>query len=330
MPVNSEEKDNPLIPTSSSDFRVSTVEKTGSFIDKVTLVTTNRDYAIKKIVFRFYPNEEELKTAAKLGEIDGFISENACCDDLKNYEDHKYPVQGVYYSLYFNLRNEKLDDVELRRKMQIVLPIEDLIFDKGIPVQGPISRSDFTNKNLNFDKYDQDFSDDLEEMYIEIKVPDEKVHVNLAKEISEIWEDKLNLDVDVKKEDPETFVQNVIEPRDFEVLLYGQEVGRDPDRYVLWHSTQKDSPNLNISGFEQIRADRALEEGRNELDNEKRIIHYNEFQKIIDEQVPAIFLYHPYVHHYVSKYITGIGQKYTFTYWDRFLDFYNWKEINTN
>jgi len=330
MPVNSEEKDNPLIPTSSSDFRVSTVEKTGSFIEKVTLVTTNKNYAIKKIVFRFYPNEEELKTAAKLGEIDGFISENACCDDLKNYEDHKYPVQGVYYSLYFNLRNEKLDDVELRRKMQKVLPIKDLVFDKGIPVQGPISRSFFTDKSLNFDKYDKEFSDDLEKMRIEIKVPNEKAHVGLAEEISKIWEDKLNLDVDVQKEDPETFVQNVIEPRDFEVLLYGQEVGRDPDRYVLWHSTQKDPPNLNISGFEQIRADRALEEGRNELDIEKRLVHYTEFQKVIDEQVPAIFLYHPYVHHYVSKYITGIGQKYTFTYWDRFLDFYNWKKISTN
>jgi len=143
-----------------------------------------------------------------------------------------------------------------------------LIFDKGIPVQGPISRSDFTNKNLNFDKYDQDFSDDWKNVYRN-KSSWWKNSYWFSQGISEIWEDKLNLDVDVKKEDPETFVQNVIEPRDFEVLLYGQEVGRDPDRYVLWHSTQKDSPNLNISGFEQIRADRALEEGRNELDNEK-------------------------------------------------------------
>ncbi|HOD01461.1 MAG TPA: ABC transporter substrate-binding protein [bacterium] len=330
MPVNAEEKNNPLIPVSSDDFRIADVERTGSFIDKIILVTTDKKYAIRKITFRFYPNEDELKTAAKLGEIDGFVSETACCDDLKNYEDYKYPVQGVYYSLYFNLRNEKLDDVELRRKMQKVLPIKDLVFDKGIPVQGPISRSFFTDKSLNFDKYDKEFSDDLEKMRIEIKVPNEKAHVGLAEEISKIWEDKLNLDVDVQKEDPETFVQNVIEPRDFEVLLYGQEVGRDPDRYVLWHSTQKDPPNLNISGFEQIRADRALEEGRNELDIEKRLVHYTEFQKVIDEQVPAIFLYHPYVHHYVSKYITGIGQKYTFTYWDRFLDFYNWKKISTN
>ena len=113
-------------------------------------------------------------------------------------------------------------------------------------------------------------------------------------------------------------------------MLFGQEVGRDPDRYVLWHSTQKDPPGLNISGFDQIRADRALEEGRNESDSDKRVVHYSEFQKTVVGQTPAIFLYHPFVHYYVSKYIEGIGEKYTFSYSDRFLDFANWKRVKTN
>lgn len=330
MPVDAEEKGNPLMPVSSDDFRVAHVEKSGSFISRVTLVTSSNDYQIKKIIFNFYPNDEELKMGAKLGEIDGFISETACCDDLQNFEDYKYPVQGVYYALYFNLRNEKLDDIELRRKMLKVLPIEDLVYEYGITVQGPISRSTFTDKTLPFDMYDENFEDDLEKLEIEIKVPDEKKHVRLAENILKMWEDKLNVEVTIVKVDPKNFVSDVIETRDFEVLLYGQEVGRDPDRYVLWHSAQKDPPNLNLSGFEQIRADRALEEGRNELDNDKRVVHYNEFQKVLNEQVPAIFLYHPYIHHYVSKYIDGIGQKYTFTYWDRFLDLKNWKKISTN
>jgi len=330
MPVDAEEKGNPLMPVSSDDFRVAHVEKSGSFINRVTLVTSSNDYQIKKIIFNFYPNDEELKIGAKLGEIDGFISETACCDDLQNFEDYKYPVQGVYYALYFNLRKEKLDDIELRRKMLKVLPIEDLVYEYGITVQGPISRSTFTDKTLPFDMYDENFEDDLEKLEIEIKVPDEKKHVRLAENILKMWEDKLNIEVTIVKVDPKNFVSDVIETRDFEVLLYGQEVGRDPDRYVLWHSAQKDPPNLNLSGFEQIRADRALEEGRNELDNDKRVVHYNEFQKVLNEQVPAIFLYHPYIHHYVSKYIEGIGQKYTFTYWDRFLDLKNWKKISTN
>lgn len=327
VPVNSEEKDNPLMPTTSNDFRVAKVERTGSFIDKVTLVTTNDDYKIKKISFKFYPNDEELKTAARLGEIEGFASDSKCCDDLENFQDYQYPVQGVYYSLYFNLRNEKFEDVELRRKMRKVLPIEDLTYTRGIPVQGPISRSFFTSKNIDYKTYDKTFSDNLKDISVEISVPDEKTHVTLAEGIARAWKDKLDISVSIKKEKPETFVEEIINTRNFEILLYGQEVGRDPDRYVLWHSTQRDSPNLNISGFEQIRVDRSLEEGRNEIDNEKRLIHYSEFQRVIDEQVPVIFLYHPFVHHYISRYIEGIGQKHTFTYWDRFLDFANWKKI---
>ncbi|MBW6441871.1 ABC transporter substrate-binding protein [Patescibacteria group bacterium] len=330
VPVDHEEKGNPLNPVSSNDFRVAQIERSGEYIDRVTLVTTSDEYLIKKLTFRFYPNTEELMTAAKLGEIDGFVSENACCGDIENFTDYRYPVQGVYHSLYFNLRNEKLTDVELRRKMEKVVSVEDLVADRGIPVQGPISRSFFTDKSLVFDNYDKDFRDDLEGLEIEIKVPDEKIHTNLAETIAGIWRDKLNLKVSIKKENPETFVSDIIETRDFEMILYGQEIGRDPDRYVVWHSTQKEAPNLNISGFEQIRADRALEEGRNELNNAERVKHYNEFQRVIDEQVPAIFLYHPYIHHYVSKYISGVGQKYTFTYRDRFLDFNNWKKVSTN
>lgn len=330
MPVNSEEKMNHLSPVSSNDFRVSKVQRTGALVTKVVLVTTKKEYSIKKIVFRFYPNKDEVITAAKLGEIDGFTSDTPCCDNLANFYDHKFPVQGVYYSLYFNLRNENLQDVELRKKLLKVLPIDELVSGEGITVQGPISRSLFTDRELDFNKYDPNFTDDLKGITLELKVPDEKSHLDLVQKIQSIWEDKLGLNIKVKKVNADKFVDDVINTRDFEILFYGQEVGRDPDRYVFWHSTQKDSPNLNLSGFEQIRADRALEEGRNELDNDKRVVHYNEFQKVVEEQIPVIFLYHPYVHHYVTKYIEGIGQKYTFTFWDRFLDFQTWKRIQTN
>lgn len=330
MPANAEEKLNPLLPVSSGDFRVARVEKSGSFVHKIILVTTKSDYQIRRLIFKFYPNEEELVTAARLGEIDGFTSEKACCEGLKNFQDYKFPVQGIYYSLYFNLRNETLQDQELRKKLENVLQIQNLIVDRGILVQGPISRSLFTDREIVVDKYDPDLTATLTDISLEIKVPNEKDNVSLVNTVKEVWENRLGLNVTVSKENVETFIEKVIEPRDFQVLFYGQEVGRDPDRYVLWHSAQKDFPGLNLTGLEQIRADRALEEGRNELDNEKRVIHYNEFQKVIDDQVPAIFLYHPYVHYYVSKHISGIGQKYTFTYGDRFLDLSNWKRVSTN
>jgi peptide/nickel transport system substrate-binding protein len=325
MPSNAEEELNPLLPVSSGDFRVVRVERSGDLVKKIILANTSSEAEIRKLVFKFYSNDEELITAAKLGEIDAF-SLGGVTNKVANFVDHKFPVQGIYYSLYFNTRDEKFEDIEFRQKLEKVLPIDSLVADEGISVLGPISRSLFTDRGINFDKYDPDFRDDLDNETIVITVPYVDDHVELVEHIKEVWESKLNLDVKIKKVDPDVIIKDIIETRTFEVLFYGQEVGRDPDRYVLWHSAQKDHPGLNITGFEQIRADRALEEGRNELENENRLVHYSEFQKVIVDDVPAIFLYHPYSHYYVTQNVTGIGEKYTFTYADRFLDFNLWKK----
>ena len=325
MPFNAEEELNPLLPVSSGDFRVVRVERGGDLVNKIILANTNSEANIKKLVFKFYSNDDELITAAKLGEIDAF-SLGGITDEVKNFVDYKFPVQGIYYSLYFNLRNEKFEDTAFRQKLEKVLSMENLISEEGIAVQGPVSRSLFTDRGINFDNYAKDFKEDLENIEVEITVPNVEDHVGLVENVKEVWESRLNLDVKIKKVDPDVIIKEVIEPRSFEVLFYGQEVGRDPDRYVLWHSAQKNLPGLNITGFEQIRADRALEEGRNELENENRLVHYSEFQKVINEQVPAIFLYHPYSHYYVTQNITGIGEKYTFTFADRFLDFNLWNK----
>lgn len=331
MKDGSIESDDPLKPISSGPFIVARVEKTGPVIKQVVLLHQNPKENIKKLIFKYYSNEEELVTAAKLGEIDGFIGKDTNLT-LEGFHEYKYPLQGVYYALYFNLRNEKLQDLELRQNMSKVLDIESLTQDDGIIVQGPISRSIYTDNELDFNNYDKNFSidDSGNRIKVTITVPNIKQHTALAEKIKNIWEDKLNLDVELKKVDPENFVDEIIKDRNFEILYYGQEIGRDPDRYVNWHSTQKEFPGLNLSGFEQVRADRALEEGRNETDQAKRQVHYAEFQKVVHEDVPAIFLYHPYINYYISDYIEGIGDKYTFTITDRFLDFDNWKKISTN
>lgn len=325
---NAKDKENPLRPTTSGDWRIVSVEKMGNNVKRIVLRTTQTKYKIKKIVFKYYANEDELASAAKLGEINGFLSGKVF--DIPNFSDYKFPEQGIYYALYFNLNNETLKDLPLRQKMRDVLDIDDLTFERGITVEGPISRSAFTDRNIPFNKFDATIEDNYSDKTVKITVPDNEAHVQLVEKIKSIWEDKLALNVELEKVAPNDMVDKVINGRNFEVLFYGQEVGRDPDRYVNWHSTQKEAPGLNLSGFEHVRADRALEEGRKATDNDTRVIHYNEFQKALNENVPAIFLYHPFVHYYVSKYIEGIGEKYTFVQADRFLDLENWDWVRTN
>ncbi|MFC1722088.1 ABC transporter substrate-binding protein [Patescibacteria group bacterium] len=328
MPVDAEVNNNPLKPVSSGPFTVVRIEKSGPVIKQVYLLHEDTDQNIRRLAFRYYANEEELITAAKLGEINGFVSNKE--HELDNFTKHEFPLQGVYYSLFFNLREEKLQDVELRKSLAHSLPMEQLIFGNGISVQGAISRNNFTDRSLDFDIFDEEVSTEYPNTVLRITVPDIKVHKKLAENIAHIWEDKFGMEVKIIEMDPDKIFDEVIKERSFEVLLYGQEVGRDPDRYINWHSTQKDYPGLNLTGFEQVRADQALEFGRNESTSEKRVEHYNQFQKVVQDEVPAIFLYHPFSKYYVSNFVTGIGEKYTFTTGDRFLDFNNWKKLRTN
>ncbi len=329
MKDQSIDKYDPLMPVTNGKYRIVAVRKQGDLVKEVVLVSTAKEPNFRKIVFKYYPNEEELITGAKLGEVDGFTLDQTV--ELENFENKKFPLQGVYYALYFNLDNEKLKNKELRQKLEKVIPKAKMVEPYGIPADGPISRNTYTDTKLDFEPYDELFVEDLSLTgQLVITVPNLTQHKELAKSIESIWEEKLNLDVEVKTFDAETFADKVVKLRNYEIMLYGQETSRDPDRYVNWHSTQKNHPGLNLSKFEQVRADRALEEGRNVTEPEERRLHYHEFQKVITEEVPAIFLYHPYQNFYISKYIEGLGEKYTFNVQDKFLDFDSWYRLKTN
>ena len=326
--ANAEEKEDKIIPVTSGKFRVLTVKRSGPIVKEVILKNNDKKDNIQTLVFRYYGSNDELGMAARLGEIDGFLTQNNL--ELERFTNYRFPAQSVYYALLFNLRKDAVGDLDFRKALAKVLPLDTMIGTYGIAAQGPISRSPFTDAQLKFDYYDKDYVFDYSTKTVTLTVPDIKSHLELASRIADVWKDALGVTVNVIKVDPSKIDKNVIEPRDFEILFYGQEVGHDPDRYVNWHSTQIDAPGLNITGFKQVRADRALEEGRNEIDVNRRFTHYAEFQKSIIENMPVIFLYHPFNNYYVSKNLGGLGEKYTFGLNDRFLDFSNWKRLETN
>lgn len=91
-----------------------------------------------------------------------------------------------------------------------------------------------------------------------------------------------------------TIQQTIIQPRDYEALLFGEILPAVPDPYPFWHSTQTRSPGLNLALFENKEVDKLLETVRKEADEGKRQEIYREFQDKILELAPAIILYRPY------------------------------------
>src|SRR5690606_26955447 len=120
-------------------------------IQEIELQNQNKDEDIERLKFRYYANEEELVTAAQLGEVQAFIADRE--HELENFSPYRFPQQGVYFALFFNLRNEKLQGLELRQRLRSSLDIEALTHQLGIGVEGPISRSEYTNEELTYDYF---------------------------------------------------------------------------------------------------------------------------------------------------------------------------------
>ncbi len=100
---------------------------------------------------------------------------------------------------------------------------------------------------------------------------------------------------------------SVIRPRAYHALLFGEVFGHDPDPFAFWHTSQLKDPGLNIALYSNRRVDQLLEEARRTIDRSKRADLYREFQKIVHDEIGAIFLYAPTKRYVVRDELRGLA-----------------------
>ena len=112
--------------------------------------------------------------------------------------------------------------------------------------------------------------------------------------------------------------------RNYDMLLAGYDNGPDPDQFALWHSSQSAYP-LNFSNLpRQAFIDKDLEDGRAGADQAARRPAYLDFQKLMAEAVPALFLFEPHYIYAVAKRITGVHMNPAIDGPDRFEYIADW------
>ena len=118
--------------------------------------------------------------------------------------------------------------------------------------------------------------------------------------------------------------QNVIRPRQYEALFFGEVVGRNPDPLAFWHSSQRLDPGLNVAMYANISVDKILTEARGLTDRNARGQKLSEFDQIIRNDTPAVFLYAPSFVYLLPNQIQGVHLPALVTAADRFTDVYHW------
>ncbi len=145
----------------------------------------------------------------------------------------------------------------------------------------------------------------------------------VAEQIKAQWA-AVGVDLELTFTDAANLQQSFIRPRHFDVLLYGLNLGADPDVYPYWHSTQAKDPGLNLSEYSSAVADRALEAGRVNTDPEVRTGKYQAFAATWTADLPAITLYQPDYIYAVSGDAEGIKAGDLVDPSDRFYNVQDW------
>ncbi len=123
-------------------------------------------------------------------------------------------------------------------------------------------------------------------------------------------------------------LQQIRAGREYEMILFGETLATDPDPFSLWHSSQKRDPGLNLSLYENKAVDNLLEKARQTLNPLERIKLYQDFQRLLIEDVPAVFLYNPLYIYAQTNNIKGFNGNIISTPSDRFSNINKWY-INT-
>lgn len=129
-----------------------------------------------------------------------------------------------------------------------------------------------------------------EDLSIEIVTRDTPQYVTAAETLARQWRD-LGVSAEVRAVGNSKLQQDIIRPRDYDVLLFGVSVGVDPDVYAYWHSSQTEDTGRNLSVYSSSLVDDSLEDGRTRSDTRLRAAKYKTFQEEWRSDAPAAALY---------------------------------------
>lgn len=249
------------------------------------------------LIYKFYKTEEDMITAYKKGDITMFSTPNRAIAELfsswKNTKIERAVDYSQVVSLFYNTEIPIFKERDVRKAIaQMVPPMTTY----GVIAKSPILPTSWAyNDNIHEAQYNPEKAKTLLEKSI--------TSSDSAKLTLYTFYDYINQGEDIKKNLTGAGLNVSLKivsavPQDFDLLLTSWSPPSDPDQYFFWHSTQDAT---NITRFNNAKVDKLLEDGRRIINTKQRKRIYEDFQKTISDEQPAVFLYHPFIYTITRK-----------------------------
>lgn len=347
-------------PLGSGPYKVTNTSRdSGGIPTTMSLTTWDQYYGkipfVEKISFNFFADQEKALTALDAGNIDSLPSispdpaSRLSKDVAQAYTILSSPMPRIFGVFLNQNHSTILADKNFRQVLNMSVDraaiVDEVLNGYGEPINGPLpydgksqdaaivdqmgavtlleksgwkkgadgiyaKKADkkSATTTLSFDLYTAADSQDLKQ-----------AADMLAKEWLEV-----GIKVNVKSLESGDLYQNVIRTRTYDALLLGGQIGKERDLYAFWHSSQRNSPGLNVSMYTNSKADTILENIRKTSDDAARNKLYKQFVDIINADIPAVFLYSPSFIYATPKTLHNVNLQTINIPADRFGSVANW------
>jgi peptide/nickel transport system substrate-binding protein len=338
-------------PIGSGPFMVHRIERDGSGVPTAYTLTRWDGFALgtpylERIIFLMYGNERDLLRAFEKGEIrathaaDPAEAEDLAGDDARIFS---YVLPRVF-ALFFNQNhNELFAGAAVREALSVAVDpqavVDEVLYGYGVALSGPLPPPFSRTKNTEerslqaarnileaggWERGDDGiYAKGRERLAFSITTASTPELKHTA-EVLERTYDALGADVSVEVFDLGALHGDIIRPRAYDALLFGQVVGRSGDVFPFWHSSQRNDPGLNTSLYTNITVDDILGDIRTTLDAQERKEAYALLESEIQAEHPAVFLYAPHLLYLVPESLKGVIAGPIDESADRFMNVYEW------
>ena len=295
---------------------------------KVVHLAKNKEYyggqaKLDRIQLHVYKDSESIKRALATSEVNAASDLSVLnADSVTNqrYVVDNSPVNAGVYAI-FNTTSPTMTDKKVRQALQVgtdTSKIRSAVSDKLPELYLPFITDQISGAVPAAPVYDVKRAEQLldeagwkrdgavrkkdgQTLTISVVTTKNTDFEKALSVLSEQWRE-LGVTATTRIVDPtdqsQNVVQEILQPRQFDVLIYQLTIGADPDVYAYWHGSQAGS-GFNFSNYKSVIGDDALLSARTRIEPDLRNAKYITFAKEWLNDAPAIGLYQAtsqYVH----------------------------------
>jgi len=284
-----------------------------------------------EVTFINSPNEgKDWKTTQDRVTITGTVPKDTKAIFVDDYELKKYvpgdpgwsyvaseefenlkPGENIYriYAVNFNEEKKLIDAITITYGSAVTFTEEEKV---KLAEENAAAPDLPTRVNKN--------GEELSLNLITSKTPE--TYAQVAEILKKQWK-KIGVDVKIIALDNGEF-QERVNKREYDLLIFGQNLGYNLDAYPYWHSSQAKEGGYNLSQFKNFVVDSLLEKARYEREEEDRKKTLSDIQYIISQEAPAVFLYSPTYYLALSEKVQNTSFENLATTSDRFAAVETW------